>query len=197
MAHDLFQHIIFLWLDTHSKNRKKKMRDDPTVLDDFFHPYFAFLIIAFYAKYVIWQQFVNLIRKKKKDLKKQIIFLLCFFFVIIAEFSIFNTMIRNSWRYDVWFLFSIILPLGIFYFCLFKIMKGTYRSLKRGILKIKSVRIFSKYHKYISGIYISYAFAYSSVIGIVTSFLSFAESYYMQEIFPKPKKVKSKRQKQV
>ena len=156
-----------------------------------------FFFASSYFKFTIWQLFVYLTKKRKKNTLKQLLMLFLLIVFSFLEFCLFNQILRKT-RYDKFsFFFSILIPLIIFYFCLYKVLRGVVRSLKKGPLRLRSAKLFCKYQKYFSGIFLSHAYAYSSVIGIVLSILSFIESYFMEKTFPKPKKVIKKNLKDV
>ena len=166
------------------------MMDD---LSEMFSPYVLLWLFFGYLEFSIWMQIIKSVRKTKSKQLFRIVLFIIFIFLAIIEFFTFNHVIRNSERYDFGFWLSVFFPTILYYVILGRFIYGIYRSLRHKFLRNKSLRAFKKYHFCIPLIELTFAFAYSSFIGIIASIISFAATYFVDMSIPKRKKIRKQR----
>ena len=162
-------------------------------INDIFSPYSLLWFFFGYLELSIWMQVIKSVRKTKAKQQFRLIFFAIFIFLAIIEFFAFNQILRNCERYDFGFWLSIFLPTICFYVLFGRLIYGVYRSLRHKFLRNKSLRTFKKYHFCVPLIEMTFAFAYSSIIGIVASIINLTATYFVDMSIPKRKKIRKQR----
>lgn len=166
------------------------------LLDDFldyFNIWQAFWFLFGYLEYELWLHLIKLVRRKRVPLYTTIFIFAILLFLMFVEFITYTQFLRVSPRSDFGFWWSIFFPTVAHYIFLGYLIYGVYRSFRHKFLRLKSFRVFKKYHKYVPLIELTYAFAYSSYLGIAASCINYGVTYYVDRTIQVSKKVKKSR----